>query len=149
MKLRSEAISPSWLIASNILPLKFISLLSGCFTSTRGFPILRRTVFVYNVLCVGLSALGALLLRTVSPSLTTSCCMFWAACTLGYFGFLRAAEFTVPNLASFSPLLHLTVTNIAVDAPSSPACMRIKIKASREPTFTLAWATLLSVLCMP
>lgn len=29
-------------------------------------------------------------------------CMFWAACTLGYFGFLRSAEFTVPNLASFS-----------------------------------------------
>ena len=30
-------------------------------------------------------------------------CMFWLACTLGYFGFLRSAEFTVPSLASFSP----------------------------------------------
>ena len=27
-------------------------------------------------------------------------CMFWAACCLAYFGFLRSAEFTVPNLAS-------------------------------------------------
>ena len=30
--------------------------------------------------------------------------MFWAACTLAYFGFLHSAEFTVPNLASFSTL---------------------------------------------
>ena len=62
-------------------------------------------------------------------------CMFWAACTLGYFGFLRAAEFTVPSLASFSPLIHLTVQDIAVDAPSSPSCMPIKIKASKTDPF--------------
>lgn len=62
-------------------------------------------------------------------------CMFWAACTLGYFGFLRAAEFTVPNLARFSPLIHLQVTDIAVDAPSSPECMRVKIKASKTDPF--------------
>ena len=30
-------------------------------------------------------------------------CILWAACNLAYFGFLRSAEFTVPNLASFSP----------------------------------------------
>ena len=61
--------------------------------------------------------------------------MFWAACTLGYFGFLRAAEFTVPSLASFSPLIHLTVQDIAVDAPSSPLSMRVKIKASKTDPF--------------
>ena len=62
-------------------------------------------------------------------------CMFWAACTLGYFGFLRAAEFTVPSLASFLPLIQLTVLDIAVDAPSSPSCMRVKIKASKIDPF--------------
>ena len=35
-------------------------------------------------------------------------CMFWAACTLGYFRFLGTAEFTVPNLATFSSSIHLT-----------------------------------------
>ena len=42
-------------------------------------------------------------------------CKFWAACTLAYFGFLRAAEFTVPTLAGFSPLAHLTVQDVSVD----------------------------------
>ena len=55
--------------------------------------------------------------------------------TLGYFCFLRAAKFTVPSLASFLPLIHLTVLDIAVDAPSSPSCMRVKIKASKTDPF--------------
>ena len=61
--------------------------------------------------------------------------MFWAACTLGYFGFLRASEFTVPSLASFSPSLHLGVQDIAVDSLSAPSCMRLKIKGSKTDPF--------------
>ena len=61
--------------------------------------------------------------------------MFWAACSLGYFGFLRASEFTVPSLASFSPSTHLGVQDIAVDSPSAPSCMPVKIKASKTDPF--------------
>ena len=61
--------------------------------------------------------------------------MFWAACSLGYFGFLRASEFTVPSLASFSPSSHLGVQDIAVDSPSTPSCTRLKIKASKTDPF--------------
>ena len=61
--------------------------------------------------------------------------MFWAACSLGYFGFLRASEFTVPSLASFSPSSHLGVQDIAVDFPSAPSCMRLQIKASKTDPF--------------
>ena len=61
--------------------------------------------------------------------------MFWAACTLGYFGFLRTSEFTVPSLASFSPSLHLGVQDIAVDSLSAPSCMRLKIKGSKTDPF--------------
>lgn len=62
-------------------------------------------------------------------------CMFWAACCLAYFGFLRSAEFTVPNLASYSPSIHLGVADIAVDASSLPSCLRIRIKASKTDPF--------------
>ena len=56
-------------------------------------------------------------------------CAFWGACMMGYFGFLCAAEFTVPNLASFSPAIHLSVADIAVDSLQSPTCLRVRIKA--------------------
>jgi len=45
--------------------------------------------------------------------------MFWAACNLAYFGFLRSAEFTVPILVSYVPAIHLGVADIAVDSHSS------------------------------
>ena len=62
-------------------------------------------------------------------------CAFWAACMLGYFGFLHAAEFTVPNLASFSPVFHLSVADIAVDSLQSPTCLCVWIKASKTDPF--------------
>ena len=61
--------------------------------------------------------------------------MFWAACSLGYFGFLRASEFTVPSLASFSPSYHLGVQDIAVDSLPAPSCMRLRIEGSKTDPF--------------
>ena len=61
--------------------------------------------------------------------------MFWAACNLAYFGFLRSAEFTVPNLASFSCSLHLSLADIAVDSDTKPSCLRVRIKASKTDPF--------------
>lgn len=46
--------------------------------------------------------------------------LFWAACNLAYFGFLRSSEFTVPNLGSFSPDSHLSVADIAIDSYDAP-----------------------------
>ena len=62
-------------------------------------------------------------------------CMFWAACTLGYFGFLQSAELTVPSLATFSPSVHLGVQDIAVDSSTVPSCIRVTIKASKTDPF--------------
>ena len=62
-------------------------------------------------------------------------CMFWAACNLAYFGFLRSAEFTVPNMASYVPAIHLGVADVAVDSHLSPSCLRLRIKASKTDPF--------------
>ena len=62
-------------------------------------------------------------------------CMFWAACNLAYLGFLRSAQFTVPNLASFLPSVHLGHADVAVDSMSSPSCLRLRIKASKTDPF--------------
>ena len=62
-------------------------------------------------------------------------CMFWAACNLAYFGFLRSAEFTVPNLSSFSLDTHLGVPDIAFDSVVAPTCLRVRIKASKTDPF--------------
>ena len=61
--------------------------------------------------------------------------MFWAACTLAYFGFLRSAEFTVPSLEAFSAEVHLGVGDVAVDSTLAPSCMRVHIKASKTDPF--------------
>ena len=61
-------------------------------------------------------------------------CMFWAPCTLGYFGFLWSAEFTLSSLSTFCPLIHLTVGDIAVDLVV-PSCLCIKIKSSKADPF--------------
>ena len=40
--------------------------------------------------------------------------MLWAACCLGFFGFLRAGEFTVNG--TFDPTFHLTMADVQVDS---------------------------------
>ena len=58
--------------------------------------------------------------------------MLWAACCLGFFGFLRAGEFTV-NCA-FDPSIHLTVQDLQ-DAKANPSSLRVCIKSSKTDPF--------------
>ena len=54
---------------------------------------------------------------------------------MAFFGFLCSAEFTIQNLASFSPSIHLGLDDVAVDSMSSPSCLRLRIKASKTDPF--------------
>ena len=57
--------------------------------------------------------------------------MFWVACTLAYFGFLRSSEFTVSLLSAFNPSCHLQVNDVSLDSEVAPMCLRLSIKASK------------------
>ena len=59
--------------------------------------------------------------------------MLWAACCVGFFGFLRAEEFTV-NCA-FDPSIHLTVQDFQVDAEVNPSSLLVRIKSSKSNPF--------------
>ena len=61
--------------------------------------------------------------------------MLWAAVCLGFFGFLRAGEMTVPSDSDFDPATHLTRKDIAVDNPEKPEVLRVTIKQSKTDPF--------------
>ena len=59
--------------------------------------------------------------------------MLWAACCLGFFGFLRAGEFTTNS--TFDPSIHLTVGDVQADSLVDPTCFRVHIKCSKTDPF--------------
>ena len=62
--------------------------------------------------------------------------MLWVACCLGFFGFLRAAEFTAPPPGKdFNAGVYLSLQDIALDSRSSASLVRVKIKCSKTDPF--------------
>ncbi len=61
--------------------------------------------------------------------------MLWAAACLGFFGFLRSGEMTVPSDAAFDPDTHLTPKDVSVDCPRKPTTMKVTIKTSKTDPF--------------
>ena len=59
--------------------------------------------------------------------------MLWGACCLGFFGFLRAGEFTVNG--TFDPTLHLTMADVQVDSSTDPQSFRVFVKCSKTDPF--------------
>ena len=57
--------------------------------------------------------------------------MFWEACCLGFFVFLRSGEFTLPSGMSFNPQFHLSPDDLKVDSLDTPTQLFITIKASK------------------
>ena len=60
--------------------------------------------------------------------------MFWAACCLAFFGFLRCSEFTAPS-SGFIPDTHLTPSDVLIDKMPFPDSLMINIKKSKTDQF--------------
>ena len=57
--------------------------------------------------------------------------MMWAAAMVCFFGFFRLGEITVPSVAAFDPTVHLAWGDVAVDNPTRPGSIRIRLKRSK------------------
>ena len=62
--------------------------------------------------------------------------MLWAACCLGFFGFLRCGEFLPQNVSQFDPERHLTAADVAVDNHLNPTRLAVRIKLSKTDQFS-------------
>ena len=61
--------------------------------------------------------------------------MLWAAACIGFFGFLRAGEFTVPSPEAYDPEVHLNLGDLTLDSHTHPTLVRLKIKHSKTDPF--------------
>ena len=61
--------------------------------------------------------------------------MLWAAACPGFFGFLRAGEFTVPSAGAYDREVHLSLNDLATDCHSNPSLFRVRIKQSKTDPF--------------
>ena len=56
--------------------------------------------------------------------------LLWAACCLGFFGFLRSSKFTTQS-DNYDPSRHLPVQDVAVDSLENPGVLQVCIKGSK------------------
>ena len=61
--------------------------------------------------------------------------MLWAAACTGFFGFLRAGEFTTPSLQAYNPDVHLSLGDLVLDSHTNPTLVRVRIKQSKTDPF--------------
>ena len=79
--------------------------------------------------------------------------MLWAAWCLGFYGFLRAGEFTANS--TFNPDIHLAVSDVQADSLVNPTASGFILSALRQTPFakvaifTLVLVNVISVLYAP
>ena len=57
--------------------------------------------------------------------------MVWAACCLGYFGFMRSGEFTTDRTAEAAVL----AADVAVDSHSNPSLFKVRLRRAKTDPF--------------
>ena len=103
--------------------------------------LFRPLPLVRNLVCLlfrhSSIAFGGVWLPPQSQATTSDNYMLWAAALLGFFGFLRSGEFTIPSHNTFDPQCHLTPSDIAVDKYEDPSYMSVHIKQSKTDPFRM------------
>ena len=61
--------------------------------------------------------------------------VLWAAACIGFFGWLRIGEFTVPSMEAYDPDVHLNLADVAVDNHTEPSVIGLRIKQSKTDPF--------------
>ena len=61
--------------------------------------------------------------------------MLWAACCMGFFGFMRAGEFTVKSAQEVDEETCLSARDVAVDSHANPSVIRVHLKQSKTDPF--------------
>ncbi len=70
-----------------------------------------------------------------SPVSFNATCL-WAACCLGFFGFLRSGEFTCQSWSAYDPSM-LSVGDVEVDSRHSPSALHVSLRHSKTDVFCL------------
>ena len=61
--------------------------------------------------------------------------MLWAACCMGFFGFMRAGEFTVKSAQEVDLDTCLSPMDVAVDNHTNPSMVKVHLKQSKTDPF--------------
>ena len=69
--------------------------------------------------------------RTMAGKVDRDTIMLWAACSISFFGFLRAGEITVPTRSAFQPHTHLASENVSVDSVKKPKILKLHLKVTK------------------
>ena len=57
--------------------------------------------------------------------------MLWAACSITFFGLLRAREITMPTRSAFQSNTHLAWEDVSVDNVQKPKILKVHLKVSK------------------
>ena len=88
-----------------------------------------------------MASMQEVVFRPTSPRSVLERHLLWAACCLGFFGFLRSGEFT-GTPGNTQPLL---VSDVAVDAHENPTVVRVFIRRAKADPFGKGVAIFLEI----
>ena len=115
--------------------LSFVGVSPRSHLLIRGIKRTQGDVMVKPRLPITPSILRSIKVSLASTPLDYDNRLYWAAMCLGYFGFLRCGEFTVPDGQAFDPSVHLARGDVVINSGLCPAGISVNIKSSKTDPF--------------